>query len=168
MKLHVRLLALLLLFASHTSRAQEERPKNTLGLNIGWGTIASLDYERIWQSPKTQNLWIASLGIGGGLEGDITAVGGRIPIQDLKWFLVVPHKVTYNIGKKHHFMEIGLGGIIVGGPTTQPYISYPVIGYRFIGKNNSTFKFHLSIPFSGLETDDLAFIPFGIGLGQLF
>ncbi|MCH8555994.1 MAG: hypothetical protein LAT76_12610 [Schleiferiaceae bacterium] len=148
------------------SIAQDYKPKNSLLLNLGSGTVASIDYERNWQFGDSKNLLFTSIGAGAGREGKVWQIFTRL--EDPEWYFVSTQKVTYCVGNGTNFLEFGLGGIYVAGNTTQPYLTYPILGYRFIGTNTSTFKFYLSWPFSGIRTDDLGFVPFGISLGQFF
>lgn len=147
-------------------KAQVAKPKNTLCLNLGSGTFVSADYERIWQKGNNNNLLIGLIGAGLGLEGKPWQLYGKV--EDPERYFVSPQKVTYCIGDGNGYLEVGFGGIYVSGNTTQHYITYPILGYRFIGKNNSTFKFYISWPSSGIKTEDLGFVPVGISIGQLF
>ncbi|MCC5916958.1 MAG: hypothetical protein JJU02_06485 [Cryomorphaceae bacterium] len=159
---------LILLSPSIFGQMQDAKPNNGLSLNLGSGTLLSIDYERIWRNEKNNNLLITSIGAGVGLEGKVWQFMANTDFTSRDGYFVSPQKVTYNIGNGNNYLELGAGGILVLGNTTQPYIVYPIIGYRFIGNNNTTFKFFLSWPISGIQTDDLGFVPFGIGLGQLF
>lgn len=155
-----------LLLLAFTCFAQDFKPNNSLCLNLGSGTFASIDYERNWQFENNKNLFFTSVGAGAGREGKVWSL--LTTVEDPKWFVVSTQKATYCVGNGTNYLEFGLGGIYIAGNTTQPYIAYPVLGYRYIGYNNTTFKFYLSWPFSGIKTDDLGFVPFGISLGQLF
>jgi hypothetical protein len=148
------------------SFAQDFKPQNSLLLNLGSGTVVSFDYERNWKVEKSPNLLFASIGAGAGREGKVWMILNTL--ESPEWYFVTTQKVTYCVGNGTNFLEFGLGGIYVAGNTTQPYITYPILGYRFIGDNRSTFKFYLSWPFTGIKTDDLGFVPFGISFGQFF
>ncbi|MGB4204332.1 MAG: hypothetical protein WBJ84_01800 [Bacteroidales bacterium] len=85
-------------------------------------------------------------------------------------YATIPHHITGNLGKGRHFFEFGIGGTIISGNTTQPYILYPIVGYRFLPLTSDKFNFRVfgQIPFTGLETDDIIFIPLGLSLGVSF
>ena len=151
---------------SITIQAQDLKPSNSLCLNFGSGTVVSIDYERNWRNDKNNNLFIGSIGAGAGLKGEVWTLYDTV--EDPEWYFVSPQKATYCIGNGINYLEVGVGGIYVAGNTTQPYIAYPILGYRFIGSNNTTFKFYMTWPISGIQTEDLGSVPFGISLGQLF
>lgn len=162
-KNHITYLFLLLAI---TCFAQDFEPNNSLILNFGSGTLVSIEYERNWKFENNKNLLIASIGAGAGREDKIW--NPFYINEDREWYFVSTQKLTYCVGNGTNFLELGLGGIYVAGNTTQPYIAYPILGYRYIGFNNTTFKFYLSWPFSGIKTDDLGFVPIGISMGQFF
>ena len=85
-------------------------------------------------------------------------------------YATIPHHITGNLGQRKHFFEFGLGGTIFNGNTNQKYLIYPIVGYRIVplasGKVN--FRIFGQIPFSGLETEDIISIPFGLTLGVKF
>ena len=138
--------------------------KNSVVVNFGSGTVTSLEYERCLLERKNQFV-IASAGVGAGMEGKVYTLS---EVENPNWYLVFPHKLAYSIGSNNNYLEIGIGGLFVQGNTTQPYLAYPTLGYRFIGNNKTTFKFYLSWPLSGIETNDLGFVPVGLSLGQFF
>jgi len=62
-----------------------------------------------------------------------------------------------------------LGGTVIMGKTTQPYILYPILGYRFQSlKKKLNFKIFVEYPFSGAETDDILFVPVGVSIGETY
>ncbi|SIN65308.1 hypothetical protein [Algoriphagus halophilus] len=85
---------------------------------------------------------------------------------DEKYVTILYH-ITGNLGKSRHFFEFGLGGTIIGGNTTQPYLFYPIVGYRILPLKSKRLNFRVFglIPFSGRITDDILFMPFGLNLG---
>ena len=147
------------------SQVKYREAKNSIIANFGGGVVGSLEYERAWFARENQFM-ISSIGLGAGVEGQVYNLFGDV--EDPEWYVISQQKLTYNIGLETNFFEFGLGGIYVSGNTTQPYIAYPILGYRFIGENNSTFKVYIAWPFSGIETDDLGFFPIGINFGQFF
>ena len=165
MKVKNQIICLFFLIA-FSSFAQNFKPNNSILLNLGAGTFASIDYERNWNLKKSKHLLFVSAGVGAGREGKVWMLINDIESPD--WYFVTTQKATYCVGNGINFLELGLGGIYVAGNTTQPFITYPILGYRYIGKNNTTFKIYFSQPFSGIKTDDLGFFPFGIGFGQFF
>jgi len=85
-------------------------------------------------------------------------------------YLTLPHHITGNLGRGKHFLEFELGGTIIYGNTNQNYLIYPIFGYRLHPLNSNKVNFRLfgNIPFSGLNTEDILFSPFGLSLGISF
>jgi hypothetical protein len=85
-------------------------------------------------------------------------------------YTTVPHHITANFGRGRGFFELGCGGTFVSGNTNQHYIFYPIFGYRLLPltSNKMNFRFFGELPFSGIETDDVFFFPFGISFGWGF
>jgi hypothetical protein len=152
------------LFAKNNRDSTDIRPINNINLNIcGDASIISLNYERLFLI--NQNFFITGkLGIGYNQEFQICLFGTCSPPED---YLTIPHHITGNLGKGRHFLEFGLGGTIINGKTNQHYLLYPIVGYRLqpLKSNKVNFRIFGSIPFTGLETEDILFIPFGLSLG---
>jgi hypothetical protein len=159
-------LLLFTILLSMSGLAQKSDRKNALNLHFGSGTLFSVDYERIWRNTKNPNLIIASVGGGVAMKGMVWKFYNKSP-GSIDYF-VAPHRITTAVGNGRNYLEVGFGGIYVHGNTTQPYLAYPLVGYRYFGSNRSTFKVYLSWPVTGIKTDDLHFIPFGVSFGQLF
>lgn len=156
-----------LLFAQNQEDNIITRPLNNISLNLlGDASLISINYERqILVSPT----FIISnkLGFGYNEEFNLCIFGGCGPPER---YLTIPHHITGNIGKGRHFFEFGLGGTIVNGNTTQPYLVYPIVGYRHLPlePKKISFRIFAQIPFSGRITDDILFIPAGLNLGISF
>lgn len=151
-----------MLFAQNQEEIVDARPLNSINLNLlGDASLISINYERQFLvSPA----FILSSKLGLGYNFEFIIFGNP------EHYLTIPHHITGNIGKGRHFFEFGLGGTIINGNTTQPYILYPIVGYRILPlkSNEITFRIFGQIPFSGIETDDILFIPFGLNLGVSF
>jgi hypothetical protein len=158
-----------ILFAQNIYEEVEPRPLNNVTLNfIGDASLVSINYER--QFLVTPNFIISSR-IGIGHYGEFSLCSSLIlcttpPAQ----YLTIPHHITGNLGKGKHFFEFGFGGVVIDGNTPQPYIFYPVIGYRILPllSKEISFRLFVHIPFSGIEVDGIFFIPAGISVGLTF
>jgi hypothetical protein len=84
--------------------------------------------------------------------------------------LTIPHHLTANIGRKKHFFEFGFGGTYISGVTTEPYFAYPTVGYRFLPLKSDKLNFRVfsQIPFTGIDTEDIIFMPLGVNIGISF
>ena len=134
----------------------KNRPLNSLQLNLfGDASISSLNYER--QFEISPSLIISSkIGFGYSLYPSKSLP----PIEILT---TIPHHITGNYGKGNHFFEFGLGGTIIKGYRTKPYIMYPIIGYRFLPMSSGLINFRIfTHVFSG---NNEIFIPFGVSVG---
>ncbi len=156
------------LFAQNQEGIIKARPINNINLNLlGDASIISVNYER---QIIVSSIFILSskLGLGYNEEFQI-CIWGPCSTPSEK-YLTIPHHITGNIGKGKHFFEFGLGGTIINGNTTQPYLLYPIFGYRILPLNSNKLNFRIfgQIPFSGTETEDILFIPFGLSLGVSF
>ena len=170
------LLISIILISGYKLNAQQEKNsaltlKNNVTLSfLGNGSFMSLDYERLFF--LAPNKFISnSFGIGGGSEIEF-CLNGSSPCSSTKGLLTVPHSLTANWGRNRHFFEFGIGGTIVIGNTNENYFLYPILGWRIqpnkskLGRNN--FRLFVSVPFSGIETEDILWIPIGISYGVLF
>ena len=163
----------ILLFFSYTYVGAQEvndtcrlRPLSSINLSIlGDASLISLRYERIYSIKPNLHL-SAKLGVGYNEEFNICIYSPR---PEPHKYTTIPHHVTCNIGFSKHFFEVGLGGTVIMGKTTQPYILYPILGYRFQSlKKKLNFKIFVEYPFSGAETDDILFVPVGVSIGETY
>lgn len=155
------------LLAQKNSDTLTTRPQNSFALNMfGDASITSVGYERLFAN-KPGFFLTGKIGIGLNQEFKICVWG---PCDPPEMFLTIPHHITANFGKGRHFLEIGLGGSIIAGNTRQHYFIYPILGYRFqpIKSKKLNFRIYGSIPFTGMNTDDIMFIPVGLSLGWCF
>lgn len=156
------------LFAQGQEEINNDRPLNSINLNLlGDASLISLNYEK--QSLLSPTFILSSkLGLGYNEEFQLCIFGPCSSPPEK--YLTIPHHITGNIGKGIHFFEFGLGGTIIYGKTSQPYFLYPIVGYRILPLKSGKFNFRIfgQIPFSGLEADDILFIPFGLNFGVSF
>jgi len=149
-----RLLLLLLLLFGIEIKAQEkskfqtekiqsvdDRPLNNISLSLfGDASYISINYEKQYLVAKSYIL-SAKLGLGYNQEFCISFGSGSCsPVEN---YLTIPHHFTANIGKRRSFFELGLGGTILYGETSEPYILYPIIGYRFLPMQSNKINFRL-------------------------
>ncbi len=141
-----------------------ERKNNIDFSTGGTGLFASFNYSRI-VLVKSNYFINVSVGIG-----SVPFVGGT----------TFPHQVTFNLGRKNSFLELGIGGTYWSGKTnssgyTEAFNSYqltPIIGWRKHFNNNLIFRIYANALFhiSGeYYIENYSVIPYlGIGLGYGF
>lgn len=140
-------------------------PEHFIVLNLyGDASVFSLHYDR--QSALKEGAFFSTkLGIGYNEEWRICALSSCTspPAR----YMTVPHHITYNTGFNKHYFEIGMGATLLTYPATQNYIVYPILGYRRVPAEEKRFQFRVfgQIPFTGLDTKDILFVPLGLSLG---
>lgn len=152
-----------ILFAQKNEEIIETRPLNSFNINLlGDASLISFNFEKQYLISST---FILTSKLGLGYNEEFLLFG-----HNPEHYLTIPHHITANIGKGKHFFEFGLGGTIICGNTNQPYLLYPIVGYRILPLKSNKINFRIfgQIPFSGLETDDIIFVPFGLNLGISF
>lgn len=139
--------------------------KNNIDISLGGtGIFASVNYSRILLV-KPKYFINASVGIGA-----VPSIGG----------FTIPHQISFNIGKKSSFLELGIGGSYWTGKSnssgyTQTVYSYqlcPIIGWRKHFDNNLIFRVYVNplIHISGeYFIENYSVVPYlGISLGYSF
>ena len=96
------------------------------------------------------NVLSTKVGLGYNQEFCISfGTGSCSPVED---YLTIPHHFTVNIGKRRSFFfEFRLGGTMLSGKTTWPYVLYGILGYRFLPLHKLN-KFNFRIYFSASYT----------------
>ncbi len=111
--------------------------KNAIDITIGGtGLVVSANYSRVILV-KPNYFINASVGIG-----PVPFSGG----------INLPHQVTFNLGKKNNFLELGLGGTFWtgkddgpgSGETLHSYYISSIIGWRKHFNNNFVFRAYLN------------------------
>jgi hypothetical protein len=147
----------------------EDRPLNNVFINIlGDGSIASLNYERLFPTSTQHSFIAAGLGVGLNSLVEIHANNGTTYTYDL--FPVIPHHITGNIGGGRHFFEFGLGGAILANEGGQHYLPYATIGYRLLPLNSNRVNARVFVcyPLQSLDNFDIIYVPAGISVGWSF
>lgn len=157
------LLLSVIAYSQENEDLSETVKKNTVDLTVGGtGLFVSVNYSRILLI-KSNYFINTSAGIG-----TVIMIGG----------VSVPHQLTFNIGKKSSFLELGIGGTFWTGKSNESgytdiinsyYIS-PIVGWRKNFKNNLVFRTYANPLFyiSG-EKSEYQITPFmGISLGYSF
>jgi hypothetical protein len=157
----------LFLIAQAPIEPASSRPLNSIYINLlGDASLLSMNYERNF---LISNSFLISgkLGLGYNEEFQLCIFGPCSPPDN---YITIPHHITGNVGKGRHFLEFGLGGTLINGNTSQTYLLYPIIGYKLLPlkPNKLNFRIFGQIPFSGLVTEDILFIPVGISIGISF
>ena len=160
------------------NKSIEDRPLNNISLNLlGDASRISFNYEKQYLVGKS-NILSTKVGLGYNQEFCISfGAGSCSPVED---YLTIPHHFTANIGKRRSFFEFGLGGTILSGKTTWPYVLYGILGYRFLPLQLNKFNFRIyfqpPIPTRELKKPvdndfphpDILYIPFGVSVGFSF
>ncbi|WP_418262714.1 hypothetical protein [Flavobacterium faecale] len=145
-----------------------KRPLNSIFINLlGDASIISANYEKLF-FVNSSFILSGKLGLGYNEEYELCIFGSCS--SSTEQYLTIPHHITGNWGKGRNFFEFGLGGTIINGNTSQNYLLYPIVGYRLqpLKSNKVNFRIFGQIPFSGIETVDILFIPFGVSAGVNF
>lgn len=156
------------LFAQNQVEIKDTRPLFNISLNLlGDASIGSINFERQFLLSPTFIL-SSKLGLGYNEEFQLNIEGSNSSPKAK--YLTIPLHVTGNVGKGKHFFEFGLGGTIINGNTTEHYSLYPTAGYRILPLKSGkiSFRAFLQLPVSGLDSDDIWFIPFGVNFGVSF
>ena len=156
------------LYAQKAEAEIDNRPNNNVYINVlGDASWISINYERRFFVRKPYFL-TAKLGYGYNEEFQICIWDNACSPNHT--YLTVPHHVSVNVGNGRHFLEVGIGGTAILGHTDQNYLINPIMGYRLhpLRKNKINFRFYGQVPFTGLLTEDILFIPFGMSLGFSF
>ncbi|MFD2515934.1 hypothetical protein ACFSRY_18830 [Pontibacter locisalis] len=144
----------------------EIRPQNNIYINLlGDASIVSLNYDRLLFI--SQGFFFSGkVGVGYNEEFSICSSEGCSPEQ----FITVTHHVTGNLGKGRHFAEFGLGGTLINGNTNEKYLAYPIVGYRLqpLRSKKVNLRVYGSVPFTGLDTEDILYAPYGLSVGISF
>lgn len=157
----------IVLFAQNPGEPLDSRPLNGIYLNLlGDASLISVNYERIvFVSPAFA--LSGKLGLGYNKEFKLCLFGVCPPADE---YATIPHHITVNFGKGRHFFEFGLGGTLISGNKSQPYLLYPIFGYRILplSSNKTNFRLFAQIPFQRLEKPGILFSPIGLSLGVSF
>ncbi len=130
-----------------------------------------------------------------GQGGFLSANYSHILVVRQKYFLIasagiglvpyyagfsIPHQLTFNIGKRTSFLEVGLGGTYMHGKTdesgftktTTTYLLSPVIGWRKNFKSHLVLRIYANPLFDtsgNTIVEDYSIVPFlGVSLGYSF
>jgi hypothetical protein len=152
-------------FAQTPENEKPTRPLNSINLNfLGDASIISLHYDRL--HPINPSMMLSTK-IGMGYNEDfLLCIFG--PCAPPKSYVTLPHHVTANFGKKKHFLEVGMGGTLIGGDTDRPYMLYPILGYRFLPLNPGNLNFRIFGQYPLQEEGDYLFAGVGISVGYCF
>ena len=159
------------IFQIEKIQSVDDRPLNNISLSfLGDASKVSINYEKQFLVAESFIL-TTKFGLGYNHEFRICLFG---PCSSpLKYYLTIPHHFTANLGKRRSFFEFGLGGTRLYGETNDPYILYPIIGYRFLPLQSNKINFRLYFltpPFEDgpLGHPDIYFYIVGGSLGISF
>ena len=136
----------------------QSRPMNNLSVSLLGDAFIALNYERLVLINENSFL-TGKLGIG--YSQDLISFGK--PDR----YVTFPHHISYNLGVKNSFIEIGVGGKFINYGSSLEYGLYPLIGLRFqplkFRKANCRFYFHPTY-----KREDFGLAPIGISCGISF
>ncbi len=162
----VRLLLLLIISFPTIGQEEidysEERPKNNLSLNLFGDGLAGINYERMFFVHPSL-LIVTKVGLA--YSESLNIFGGS-----KEYFILYPHHITVNFGRKYVFGEIGLGGSIVRGDGSKNYYIYPMAGMKFLPLRSKRicFKIYLQVPYSTRGVFNAFITPVGMNFGFSF
>lgn len=142
----------------------EDRPKNSLMLNIlGDGSIVSLNYDKLLAIGE-KFMISAKLGVGFNVSYSFGYFGGS---SSSDGFFTITNHALGVIGEGNHLLEVGLGGTAIAGNTNHNYVVYPILGYRLapVYSSNVTLRAFVHVP---LQQRDVLFSPVGFAIGYCF
>lgn len=141
---------------------REDRPNNTISHSTWGDGITGITYERLFFI-HPEFLIVAKLGLA--YSQNLKIFGGSTD-----HFILFPHHLTANFGRKYVFGEIGLGGSIVRGDGFKDYYIYPMAGIRFlpIQSKRIFFKIYLQVPYSIRGVLNAFITPVGVNFGIAF
>lgn len=146
---------------------EDGRPSLTFYANLlGEGSLLSLNLEKSFFNKE----WFFLNGRAGA--GFTTQLGECLsgPCETNPGdFLLLPHHLTFCIGKGNHYFEGGFGGTVILGNTSQHYIPFPTAGYRLhpVKKRGVYLRVMASYPLVK-ELADISWLPYGISIGMSF
>ncbi len=140
-------------------------PKNSIDISINFPFIApSIEYGRVLTHKEK---WFLNVSAG---IGTVAYAGG----------VTIPQQLTFNLGKRSGFFEIGAGGIFWNGDTdssgfTERESSYnigPLLGWRKYCKRKFFFRVYMNplvlSPISNDFSDVLYILNTGVSFGYSF
>ncbi len=153
-----------LIYAQETNNKADSFPSNNIYLNLlGDASLISINYEKKFYVRPNYFL-SGKLGVGYNEEFEICIWRECEPPQS---YLTIPLHITVNVGKGRHFFESGIGGTVFKGAETYDFLLYTILGYRLypLRKNKVSCRIYGEIPYSGMLTESILFIPVGVSLG---
>jgi hypothetical protein len=151
------------IFAMGNDDTIATRPfSNSVYFNVfGDASRFSINYERVL---KIEPAYILTGKLGAGYFRERKIWENQFPPP--KYF-TIPHHLTANFGKRHRFIEVGMGGTFLSSAKENIYVLYPILGYRFhpSESNSLNFRIHGQFPLVGYNSKYLWFIPIGLSFG---
>ncbi|MFO7573964.1 MAG: hypothetical protein R6W67_02250 [Bacteroidales bacterium] len=146
---------------------EAERPSMTFYVNfLGEGSLLSLNLEK---SFLNTTLFFLNGRAGAGFSTQLGECLSDPCETNPSDFLILPHHLTFCIGKGKHYFEAGIGGTVILGNTTQHYIPFPTAGYRMhpVQKSRVYLRIMASYPLVK-ELADISWLPYGVSIGMSF
>jgi len=151
-------------FSQSNTDTIKTRPLSSFNLNIlGDASLFSVNYELLFLT-RTNIIIGTKIGLGYNEEFKICVWEN---CSAPKKYFTIPHSFTVNYGKKKHFLEMGVGGTVIVGSSSQNYMPYAILAYRFLPLKSNKLKFRVfgEYPFANPDNYDIIFIPFGVSIG---
>ena len=160
------------MYAQHSDSSRVKRPANSVYMNLlADASLISINYERLFPI-NTYMFFCASIGVGYNEEFKICIFG---PCAPARTYRTIPHRITFNVGKRKNFFEIGMGGTSFKSGDYRDYVLYPIIGYRRQPLVTQKFNFRVYGQFPFFKSDNwesdnpnILFIPLGLSFGLCF
>lgn len=135
-----------------------------LEINIlGQGSIVSMMYEKRSRL-KGKTFFTSRIGLGYQEEFCVLDCGK--PDR----FLTLPHSMTLNLGGWRHWLEVGLGGVLLLESPIKNYEIFPIVGYRYMSYTPNRFFLRLSLhaPLEGWLSREYVIWPAALSFGASF
>lgn len=146
----------------------DKRPLNNVYLGLlGDLSIITVNYERLFDI-DTGVLLAGQLGVGYNEEFQLCFFG---PCQEpAEKYVTFPVRFSGLLGKKKHFLEMGVGGTFLFGSEPHPYYIYPLLGYRLqpFVKEKMVFRIFALYPLKSDQDESIMPVPLGLSLGMAF
>jgi len=156
-------LSLVRTYAQDANEVPDNRPEYIISANIGGdASLLTIGFEKLFFIKPGLTL-AGKVAFGYNQEFQLFSS------EEADNFFILPHSFTFNLsGGKRSFGEIGIGGSWITSSTSNLYIVYPMLGYRYHPFKNPGFSFRAWVyyPFGQMsKVENIWISPFGVSFG---
>lgn len=110
------------LYAGNTSMHVFYRPSHVISAHLfGDASLISLQYEQVF-AHQDMSFFTAGAGFGYQEEFFLNNIFTKDPPDK---YLSIPHHLSFNYGGSNKFLELGIGGTLMSGNTSQNFFCLP-------------------------------------------